>query len=173
MDGVPVQQQSKRHPGWWNGSRQNHPDYCSYHLPDGAQEAQRSLSHHCSSLVSTPDLPSIIALFVQCYDILKHFLWRINERIVKKKLLLGTVWSKYTDHISVNNKIGHIVHRGVRSPFPYWDSCIYLLQVSSVQLDLPTGSVESRLTANSVYKTAVSFFSTPDSLVLYFIIQFV
>lgn len=58
VDGIPVQQQSKWHPGWWNGTWQNHPNHCTHYLPDGVQEAQRPLSHHCSSLVSTPELSS-------------------------------------------------------------------------------------------------------------------
>lgn len=52
VDGVPVQQQSERHPGWRDGSRQNHPNHRSHHLPDGTQETERPLPHHRPAVVS-------------------------------------------------------------------------------------------------------------------------
>ena len=68
VDGLPLQQQSEWHPGRRNGPRQNHPDHRPHHLPDGAQEAQWSLSHHRPSLVSTPQPVSIMAPVAQCLD---------------------------------------------------------------------------------------------------------
>lgn len=52
VDGVPVQQQSERHSGWRDGSRQNHPNHRSHHLLDGAQETERPLRHHRPAVVS-------------------------------------------------------------------------------------------------------------------------
>ena len=38
MDGVSVQQQPERYPGWWDGVGQNHPNYFSPHLSNGEEE---------------------------------------------------------------------------------------------------------------------------------------
>lgn len=50
--GVTLQQQLEWHPGWWDGSRQNDPDYRPHHLPHGVQAHQWALPHHRTSLVS-------------------------------------------------------------------------------------------------------------------------
>ena len=52
MAGVAVQQPSEWDPGRRDGPRQDHPDYCTHHIPYGAEESERTLSCDCSSLVS-------------------------------------------------------------------------------------------------------------------------
>lgn len=52
MDGIAVQQQLERHFSRRDGSRQNDPDDRADCLPDGEETRQRTLSHHCPSVVS-------------------------------------------------------------------------------------------------------------------------
>lgn len=51
MAGVVVQQQLKRYSGRRDGSWQDHPDYCSRHLPYGEEESERTISYYCATQV--------------------------------------------------------------------------------------------------------------------------
>jgi len=59
VDGVTVQQQPERHPGRWDGSRQDYSDDRTHHVLDGEETCQRTVPYHCSSLVSTTPLSSV------------------------------------------------------------------------------------------------------------------
>jgi len=74
VDGVTVQQQSEWNPSGWDGSREDNTDDCTHHVLDGEEACQRTISHHCSTLVSTLLTSSLLVCHVASLKWVTYYL---------------------------------------------------------------------------------------------------